>query len=574
MASCSPCPEGFYSLNYGLSTSCTRCPDGYYSTDGLWCIPCPPGTVKVPTSNTCVSCPMGKYSGMVAASEEGACTPCPNQTRFTSSAGSTSARDCIAAPACPAGKMFAGQQCVQCPADQTTWGGSYPCGTCQDTGVLLESAVQGVTDGCPIIMHRHVPDSSGAGGFHLKGGNNYWPSTGLDYWLSTRWGNTYDYSNGTTFAAYASKRNFARWYGDRYWTQYDAYVEIEIPRYPLQLTYDIKISGYVPYGFPEVFQRFVDSRKKHTGSYGTPWSPVAFSIPWHTDNYDESGTYAHFSVTTPADVDMLQIRIRFNVWSVEGYTFNVHVYWNYNDRCPVGTYWDKSVASAQKTCKTCLQDYLWVPSASWYSFEEPCAGCDYTACANCYRTGYGYNVSTRECDKCGYGTFSLANSFSAPKMCIPCPAGKYYNKDLDPDHPDSSYYCYEINTLGEAWCEQNTACWACPNGYYSTEVAASSVSSCTRCPAGKFHLLGSSQTSCELCPAGKYGDMEGLYGDCMPCPPSMYSGSPGAWKCIQCPSGTFIDSSSTSACAECPAGEAHACVCTRTCKQAPTTILP
>ncbi|KAJ4455020.1 hypothetical protein PAPYR_10090 [Paratrimastix pyriformis] len=95
-------------------------------------------------------------------------------------------------------------------------------------------------------------------------------------------------------------------------------------------------------------------------------------------------------------------------------------------------------------------------------------------------------------------------------------------------------------------------------GYYSTGGATE----CTRCPAGTYGPFKGQGACNALCPAGFYSSELGATTNstCQPCKPGTYSeqaGAPSIAHCLLCPPGTYATqahASSRTACVPCPEG--------------------
>ena len=181
--SCTTCPIGTYSTNYG-STNCEYCPiqmnttgigkttlndclcisSGWYKINPTTCNPCLPGyacpnsniqsmcasgTFSSGTSTTCTSCTTGKYSNP-GASE---CIQCSPET-FTLDSKSCSSCNSPCSPDQYENKSctpFQNRQCAACPSD-TMCNGTHaiPCPIC--------SSIQYETTACTISTLRVCSD--------------------------------------------------------------------------------------------------------------------------------------------------------------------------------------------------------------------------------------------------------------------------------------------------------------------------------------------------------------------------------------------------------------------------------
>jgi len=88
------------------------------------------------------------------------------------------------------------------------------------------------------------------------------------------------------------------------------------------------------------------------------------------------------------------------------------------------------------------------------------------------------------------------------------------------------------------------SCMACPTGTYAT---FSGATSCLKCDAGFYLLLG---TSCAPCPVGTYAPAGSVA--CTVCALGSYS--PNSINCIPCQVGTYGPTAGLSACAHCSPG--------------------
>ena len=132
-------------------------------------------------------------------------------------------------------------------------------------------------------------------------------------------------------------------------------------------------------------------------------------------------------------------------------------------------------------------------------------------------------------------------------QCIPCPPGQQ-SLDNSCVPVDAGYYA----VLGiEKACPPGTyaqpggqSCSLCPRGTYSSNVGATSSSTCLSCPAGTFsNVQGAAQ--CTVCQDGTYSTLTGqtsytVCQTCTPCPLGTYGGiSCLPWRnsgsCTDCP---------------------------------------
>ena len=108
--------------------------------------------------------------------------------------------------------------------------------------------------------------------------------------------------------------------------------------------------------------------------------------------------------------------------------------------------------------------------------------------------------------------------------------------------------------------EGMTACFACVEGTYSSEIGATASVDCTGCPAGTFSsiLMSSDSSSCTVCEPGTYSNFASSL--CLLCTVGSYSsgaGSTSLGSCIGCEAGRYSivsGASSSSSCIECDAG--------------------
>jgi hypothetical protein len=139
---CSYCPAGRSSKNFG-STSCdVICPAGTYSSStDLWCKQCPIGKHSGSSSVIqCSSCPLGTYADSTGLS---ACIVCPTP-KFTLAGGATSVEDC---QGCQAGyQVSANSTCSACPQGKFSVQGT--CASCPQGKYSSDSASTSCND-CP-----------------------------------------------------------------------------------------------------------------------------------------------------------------------------------------------------------------------------------------------------------------------------------------------------------------------------------------------------------------------------------------------------------------------------------------
>ena len=134
-----------------------------------------------------------------------------------------------------------------------------------------------------------------------------------------------------------------------------------------------------------------------------------------------------------------------------------------------------------------------------------------TSCIHCLQGKYSKQSgasSQTTCIDCLAGKFLNDNSSNGEQECIVCPVGKSTQGLVAQTQCFSCLpgtYAGDVN--GNAQCDQ------CPVNTFSTELEATSVSTCNHCTNRKVAIPGS--TKCETC---QYGMYKPLTSDiCMPC---------------------------------------------------------
>ena len=227
--------------------------------------------------------------------------------------------------------------------------------------------------------------------------------------------------------------------------------------------------------------------------------------------------------------------------------------------CPIAKYNPNNGSSTINNCIDCsLGTYS--TSENQINSNEACIPCP----AGRYRDA---NINPEDgCSICPNGKISIKQSSN----CQSCDSGKYVSGNLETDH----IYCKlcdagKYNQLSGGNSEES--CIPCPKGKYNSELGSNLLSNCLECSAGLYNdeLGSNSAILCKNCPAGKYRHVTGgtSLTDCYDCIPGRYSESfsiecnicekgkysnlPSSIQCSKCPDGTYSDTNSTLTCKNC-----------------------
>ncbi|CAM9191532.1 unnamed protein product, partial [Ectocarpus fasciculatus] len=279
--------------------------------------------------------------------------------------------------------------------------------------------------------------------------------------------------------------------------------------------------------------------------------------------------------------------------------------------CPAGFYCGSGTVVPEEVY-ICPEGHF-CPAGTKYDIEFPCVGgtyapsTGYSNCTLCPEGSYCERTATAHLTctigdycppgtwvpiHCPNGTYGQLPGLSAVSQCSSCPGGRFCRGgvvaglcspgyfcrdgqyDPSPSHDLSAYfapedqlqyieqlegaqcppghYCPENATIPLA-CQNNTACIACPAGYYCDDTGLSNfvhlpcpiahyctsgTSSPSPCPAGTFRdeVGGASISDCRACPEGHFCPREtSVY---YPCPKGTYCPS-GSANFTTCPPGHF-----------------------------------
>ena len=207
---------------------------------------------------------------------------------------------------------------------------------------------------------------------------------------------------------------------------------------------------------------------------------------------------------------------------VPGYAHEIQYVTGYSIACAACPAGKRGLGGTTEKCKDCGSPN----SPDYYSSPVGASVC--SPCPSGFVTTYSSVIQNYACT-CDWG-YANGTAYVPASPCIGCSAGKYRGS------PD-----YRVD-----------GCSDCPQGKYSTTIAATSSSSCASCPAGKYSLVSgaTSSSGCVNCPNNAYGG-----GASCTCNQGYrFAGlTGGPQECVGCPAGKFNNDFSTY-CASCPAG--------------------
>ena len=280
--------------------------------------------------------------------------------------------------------------------------------------------------------------------------------------------------------------------------------------------------------------------------------------------------------------------------------------------CSPGTFKD---ARGTGACVVCPNSTYWVGMGSGTRKEDVCQPCPpqteslpgSSSAKNCTCIAGSERAQDGTCKLCPPGKFKG----SGGGVCEDCPAGSWnVEGSINISQCQCGHGYHGPNGQKCTMCAAGTykpvngssACIACDEGKYSTEVGALADSACLRCADGATSQRGSPSaasclctagtqgngvTQCIACEAGKYKSLLGTSA-CLNCQPGSTSpvGSTAADQCIcgkghtnngpgsctACIAGTYKPANGSQPCTACPAGKygtASAAVDQSACLQCP-----
>ena len=227
--------------------------------------------------------------------------------------------------------------------------------------------------------------------------------------------------------------------------------------------------------------------------------------------------------------------------------------------CPVGSYsvGGNFAGRISSPCLPCEPGYF-----SNSSGASQCMRCDpgsfsasnASICSLCDPGTFAESYNQTACDDCAAGSFANSTGRSECELCHPgtySPGGLALCLECDP-----GFYAFEPGTEscngclgGEFSGAGASICDTCIAGTFSTGEA----SVCTDCTAGTISALNGS-SSCDDCLGGSFSDADGLSA-CTLCSPGDHAPSEGLTFCSLCLAGTFSNSSGAVECDICAVGE-------------------
>ena len=588
-SSCYSCPKGRTTLTEG-ATSCVcdtengfvavgdecilveySCGAGhFYDSDTKECKACEAGTFSSSGETYCTACPYGYF-----ADKEGSviCQQCP--TGWTTSANKATSCDvcadgyemqngqCILS--CPAGQVFNGTACEDCPVGyfsakgdstcqvcprgySTSHTGSYQCDVCADDYVDRDGACIPKAESChsgeywdkSTMACANCP----AGSYSHEGSSictlceqgEYAPYEGSSYCSSCPRGSTTSIVGATSSeqcnvcaVGYSwndtEKRCVMTCVDGQFWDG-SACVNCPAGSYTKNIGYE----NHVP----------TSCTKCAAGSYATSeGSTSCTSCPYPATSPVGSTSAADCSCPNGYHDDGTGSGVVHCVPSCEAGSF-----WTGTEcqLCAAGTY---SGWAGRTSCASC-----------WYGeySEEGATGClscptgwttSTTGSPTCDICANGYELQGTECVQCEAGSYSgvFWGSSESP-ICTLCPKGEYSSS------------------------KGSTSCNSCPTGYTTAGEGSISQDECTECAEGYKEKDGKcvrvdaceagsywNGTECALCSAGTFS-LEGSK-KCFSCPLGTYTSETGATTCNACPEGYItagVGSVSETACSLCADG--------------------
>jgi len=225
-------------------------------------------------------------------------------------------------------------------------------------------------------------------------------------------------------------------------------------------------------------------------------------------------------------------------------------------RCGAGTY-----EVDRKNCVNCPQGTFSPIGVKDVSECQTCpAGqyTQYTGSKECQKCGPGtYELDRRTCVGCPQGTYSLVG-VTKPSECKPCPAGFMTRSTGNTDCIRCNPGYYESERKNCLGCPQGTfsligvagpsECTPCPPGMITRSAGNTE---CQRCQGGTYEV---ERKNCVNCPAGTFAPLGVAdVSECEPCAPGYYTSYGGSKECMRCEAGTYEDGRKT--CRNCPSGQ-------------------
>ena len=204
-------------------------------------------------------------------------------------------------------------------------------------------------------------------------------------------------------------------------------------------------------------------------------------------------------------------------------------------------------------------------SAGFYSSAEGVA--DVSGCNACppgkYSSEVG-NIDAKKCEKCSRDMYSAVSNMT---VCRSCPSGYYVSiegqttcgiceagKQISGE--TGSRVCESCTmgkissaggnctncTTGSFSNSHKTVCELCPEGKWSDNVGAPSISSCRNCSEGSYSTAkgAADESVCALCSAGRFQSSTGASAECTSCPKGFYQEEAGAAFCHLKPVGMIV----------------------------------
>ena len=448
---CQACAPGTFVISNCLS--CGACPAGSFSSasNSLQCSPCPAGSYSVSGDRNCTLCPAGTYSSSASSAQ---CTACPAGF-YSSATGATSNSTCQPCAVGTYSSANGSSTCLTCPVNKTTlFAGATSSDDCGcvagkfPSGFSLTeeppSALTGCAAGSVIntFLYRYFASSAyGAtsqNGMFDKISNN----ANGNYWMGYH--GFSDTTGGVTTAPYFFNADSS--YKGHFFA-------IDFGRPVLLKSYKLFLVENSPGVFRCPPRRWM-IYSHPSASVFTQGSCCGSATTCSGMNTGDSGWVSIDSrnmgggFTSGASFDMSSNAVLSRIAVI-------HI-------------------NAIQPGSECFQPMV----AEWVLYTGA------EVCGSCPRGTYGDVPSLKQCKMCPAGSFS---NITEASTCSICPSGSFSRAG------QSNCTLCPAGTYGAA--ANSSVCQACPPGTFSSQLGATSPSTCATCPSGST-TLSSGSSNC------------------------------------------------------------------------------
>jgi hypothetical protein len=582
--SCSPCPTGSFTDSWG-QINCTTCPSfsttagpetgqkqdcmciaGYTGQMNFTpsCVACNPGTYKSTMgSSNCTQCGVKKYSSVVAARNESACSTCTDPFAW-SPLGSSGPQDCVCdvgyylptgasfCMACSKGKYKSSpsnsSSCTTCPRNSTTAG--------ERSSSLAECKCNAGHSGNP---SKFMPCSQCTPGHykHVLGTARCTPC-GFGKYLSTP---------GAT-----SESECIPCEDQNHWS----------PENSTNASACVCAIGY------SLANLSVTNCRKCAPGFYKPAPGNTACIRCSAGSYSSAGSIA--CEVCPPDSDSSSgsderedCLCNKGFSGINGGPCEMCPPGTFKDTngsdpcslCDVGKYLNKSGSVDRIECNSCPPNSTSLPGSpdsidcicSPGFTNESISGGNASAflrCVQCIPGKYKVMNGSSACIDCAAGTYSIVAGSRSADMCIQCPTNS--SAPAGSIHFDNCtcFSGYTLTGVRCTPCVQGTykpnngsgPCILCGPGTFLDYSGASLSTECIQCPIGSESAAGSGSIADCLCSAGYKGgpfsSTNSLQQVCNPCSKGHYKSINGSSECLPCEQGKYGDVGGLTECRTCP----------------------